>query len=168
MKPSEKSRFPIYFLIITIIIYLIITLFNQEIIINSLIEFKNIFISIIPTLIFIIILMIISDFFLDENKIQKISKKLIGIKGWLISGISGIISAGPIYIWYPFLSNLKNKGIKQGYLIAFLYNRAIKIPQIPMMLLIYNIQFITILFIVMFIFSIVQGLIGEKILEKWK
>lgn len=166
MKPSEKSRFQYYFLAFILTIYLITSLINLSKVIKSLIYFKSIIIQIIPILILIYFLLVISDFYLNEKNTKKIITKLSGIKGWIISIITGAISSGPIYMWYPFLSNLKNKGVNQKYLIAFLYNRAIKIPQIPIMLIIYDIYFIIILFIIMIIGSIIQGIIGEKILNK--
>ncbi len=159
MKPTEKSQFGYYFLILILIIYLILSYFNINKFLDSLIYFKTIFIQTIPVLFFVYILLVISDLYLNEKRVKKTISKFSGYKGWLISIIGGIISSGPIYMWYPFLSNLKNKGVKSGFIVAFLYNRAIKFPQIPIMLIVYDIYFITILFSVMIISSIIQGII---------
>jgi len=166
MKPSEKSRFGEYFFISIALIYLIIGIYKFQIIKNAFNYFNKIILSILPLLVFIYILMVISDFYLTEKTIKKLTQKKKGIKIWLFAIFGGIISAGPIYMWYPFLSNLKNKGIPTSYLVAFLYNRAIKLPLIPIMITIFPINYLIILFIIMIISSIIQGLIVEKILIK--
>ncbi|MDA3856346.1 MAG: hypothetical protein PF569_08875 [Candidatus Woesearchaeota archaeon] len=166
MKPTEKSMFGYYFLGFVLILYLFFSIYNFEIIVVSLNYFFSLMKNVLPLLLFIYILMVISDFYLTEEKIKKLSSKFNGFRGWILAIISGIISSGPIYMWYPFLSNLKNKGVRTGFLVAFLYNRAIKIPLIPVMLIVFNVNYILVLFVVMVLASIVQGKIVEVILEK--
>ncbi|MEA2074619.1 MAG: hypothetical protein U9O85_02630 [Euryarchaeota archaeon] len=54
-----------------------------------------------------------------------------GIKGWFLAISAGIISHGPIYIWYPLLKELRDRGMRSGLIAAFMYSRAIKIPLLP-------------------------------------
>jgi len=56
-----------------------------------------------------------------------------GIKKWIFVIIGGVLSTGAIYMWYPFLADLKDKGLNYGLISCFLYNRAIKIPLLPLM-----------------------------------
>jgi len=52
----------------------------------------------------------------------------------LLSSAAGIISMGPVYAWYPFLSSLKEKGASDFNLANFLSNRAVKPALIPLMI----------------------------------
>ncbi len=165
MKPSEKSRFGIYFLAVTIVFYLIVGFIKFNVIGIALENFLQIFVKILPILVIIYLLMVLTDYYLNKEKITNISKNLGSFKSWVIFIFGGILSSGPIYMWYPFLADLKNKGIRTEYLVAFLYNRAIKIPLIPMMLMVFNPYFIAILFIVMIFSSIIQGKIVEVLIK---
>ena len=84
----------------------------------------------------------------------------------MIAIFGGIISTGPIYLWYPLLSDLKEKGMKDSFIAAFLYNRAVKIPLMPMMIFYFGIRFTVILTIYIVIFSMINGFCVEKLLFK--
>lgn len=88
-----------------------------------------------------------------------------GVKGWLIAIGGGILSTGSIYMWYPLLKDLKEKGVRYGFISVFLYNRAIKIPLIPIIITYFGVKFVVVLTLVMVFVSIIQGLIIEKIIR---
>ena len=67
-------------------------------------------------------------------------------------------------MWYPLLAELKEKGIGYGYLATFLYNRAIKIPLLPIAIFYFGLKYVVILTIVMIFISIIQGIIINRIL----
>jgi len=79
----------------------------------------------------------------------------------------GILSHGPIYVWYPLLKDLKEHGMRTGLVTVFLYNRAIKIPLLPIMIFYFGISFVIILSIYMIIASIFQGKIIEILEDKY-
>ena len=106
--------------------------------------------------------MAIINYFVSPQKLVRYIGKSAGIKRWIIAIITGIISTGPIYLWYPLLSELKKQGVSNGFIATFLYNRAIKIPLIPLMIFYFGLAYVIVLTIVMIIISIVQGLIVEK------
>lgn len=56
-----------------------------------------------------------------------------GLKGILLSSISGIISMGPIFAWYPLLKTLKEKGASDFHIANFLANRSVKPVLLPLM-----------------------------------
>ena len=47
-------------------------------------------------------------------------------------------------MWYPFLADLKDKGIKNPLIVTFLYNRAVKLPLIPVMIYYFGLKFVII------------------------
>lgn len=105
------------------------------------------------------------NYFVNFKKIKKYVGKKSGLKGWLIATIAGILSHGSIYMWYPFLKDLHERGMRSGLVAVFLYNRAIKIPLLPIMIYYFGIKFVILLSIYMVIASIIEGRIIE-IIEK--
>lgn len=156
------------FLSSILFLYFIISFFNTSNIINSLIFAKNTLIKIIPTLLLIIVLMTIIDYLINPKKLVKYLGKNAGLKGWIITIISGIISTGPIYLWYPLLNDLQKKNMRTAYISTFLYTRAVKIPLIPMLIIYFGLKYTIILTISIILVSILQGLITEKTMEVLK
>ena len=157
MTKSEASNTGWYFLFIVIGIYLIIGIFRPESIIESGVSFLNIMIKILPVFILIFAIMFLIDYLVTPEWIVKHMGKKGGIKSWAITITAGIISTGPIYMWYPLLAELKEKGIREGLIAAFLYARAVKPALIPLMILYFGIAFTIIISITTIIFSVIQG-----------
>lgn len=165
MKKSEQSNTAWYFLLGVIIIYIIIALVKPDAIMPSLEFFLDIILKIIPIFILIFVLMIIINRFVRTKKLMKYFGKKAGLKGWVAAIITGIISTGPIYMWYPLLNDLQKKGVRNGLVATFLYNRAVKIPLLPLMIFYFGLVYTIILTVIMMIASVFQGLIVEKIME---
>ena len=166
MKGSEKSYIGWYFLVIVIIIYLITSFFKFDVILPSLYFSYKILINVIPIFILVFIIMIVINYFITPGSVNKYLVKSSGLKRWVIAIIGGIISTGPIYMWYPMLKELKKKGVNYGFIATFLYNRAIKLPLIPMIIFYFGLLFTVVLTIVMIIMSVIQGLIFEKLAQQ--
>jgi len=170
-KNTEKSSKNIYysfsFLIVVIILYVVLFLLTPDKIINSLSASRDIFVNIIPVLILVIFLMGISNYLLKLKKVSKYLGEKSGFKGWFLSALFGILSHGPIYVWYPLLKDLKKHGMRTGLIAVFLYNRAIKIPLLPVMIFYFGIYFVIILCFYMIVASIFQGKIIEIMEDKY-
>jgi uncharacterized membrane protein YraQ (UPF0718 family) len=153
------------FLIIVILIYLFILIFDFSFFISSLNRFIILGIKVLPSILGAFILIFIFNYILSD---QKIKKYLVGKSNWkkyfLVVGL-GILSSGPIYAWYPFLADLKEQGFKNGLISIFLYNRAIKIPFIPIIVYYFSLKFVILLTILMIIFSIINGIIINKLVK---
>ena len=59
--------------------------------------------------------------------------KEAGLGGWVLTIGCGVLSAGPLFAWYPLLAELRAKGVSNALLSAFLYSRALKLPLLPLM-----------------------------------
>jgi uncharacterized membrane protein YraQ (UPF0718 family) len=105
----------------------------------------------------------VTNYFINVNKIKKYVGEKSGLKGWVIVTIAGILSHGSIYMWYPFLKDLQKHGMKNSLVAVFLYNRAIKIPLLPIMIYYFGLAYVVVLSIYMVIASIVEGKIIETI-----
>jgi len=129
-KLLEKVNGSWIFLVIVIAVYAVVAIADLAMAEKALHEFVSIFAKIIPAFVFVFILMFLSHFLLDAKKISALLGEKAGVRGWLISVVGGIISSGPIYMWYPLLADLKEKGMKDAFIATFLYNRAVKIPML--------------------------------------
>jgi len=170
IKPKiEMSHSQWYFLAGVVIFSIIILLIKPETLAPSSKFFISILLKIIPVIIIVFVLLIIVDLFVTPRTlikyVSKESKSKIKWFGWPVAITAGIISTGPIYMWYPLLSDLQGKGVRNGFIAAFLYNRAIKPALIPLIIFYFGLAFTLILTGVMIITSIFQGLIVEKILK---
>ncbi len=153
-----------YFLISILIVYFFLFLFKQNLFFSSINFFYNIILKIIPVFILVFVLMTLTNFFITPKFVIKHLKEK-GIKKWFFVIVGGILSSGPIYMWYPLLADLKNKGLNYGLIACFLYNRGIKIPLIPLMIIYFSWKYIIILTIVIILVSIIQGILLNKLME---
>ena len=161
-KQKEKRGWNnLYFLGLVIILYLFIFCFNFENAYNSLEASGDILVKLIPVLFLVVFLMGFLNYFLKPKAISKYLGKGSGARGWGLSVLAGIISHGPIYAWYPLLKELRKQGMRQGLAAVFLYNRAIKIPLLPVMIHYFGLAFAVILLA----FSVIASLIEGKIIE---
>jgi uncharacterized membrane protein YraQ (UPF0718 family) len=99
----------------------------------------------------------------NPKTVSKYVGKRSGLKGWFLAISTGILSHGPIYVWYPLLKDLRDKGMRNGLIAAFLYIRAIKIPLLPLMVYYFGLLFMVVLLPYIVIASLVEGKIIELI-----
>ncbi len=173
MKPQQKnqsnaknSKAGWYFLIIVILIYLPFYFIFAEKTTLALNYFTKLLFKILPIFLLVYIIMLLTNYFINNNFLKKIMGKEAGIKGWAIAIITGIISAGPIYMWYPLMKDLQKKGVKNKFLATFLYNRGIKLQWLPILVVYFGWLYSITLLLVMAVLSIPQGVITEKMIDK--
>ncbi len=154
-----------YFLLIVILSYLFLFIFHPEIYHSCLEFFAKIISEILPIFVLIFVLMVITNLLFDSKFISKHIQKEKGIGKWIFVVMGGILSTGPIYMWYPLLANLKEKGLSQGLIATFLYNRAIKLPFLPLMIFYFGVKYVLVLGLVMIFLSVIQGKIINKFME---
>jgi len=164
-KVLEKISGKWIFLAVIAAAYLVAVAVDINLAKSALWEFVFLFEKIIPVLALVFALMFLFNLFLDSQKIIKLVGESAGVKGWFIAVAGGILLSGPIYMWYPLLSDLKEKGMRDGFMAAFLYNRAVKIPMLPLMVYYFGLKFTVILTFYMILFSIINGVFVEKLLR---
>lgn len=150
------------FLISIILLYLLTLFINNNLFIKSIIYTKNLLIEVLPILIIVFLLTFLANLWLTNQKTNKLLLQKTGILQYITAIILGILSSGPIYMWYPLLSELKEKGLKNYLIAIFLYNRAIKIPLIPMIIYYFGLPFLIITTFFMIIFSLINGYFVAK------
>ncbi len=151
------------FLAIAGAVYLIAAIFNANLLQAALLRFVALCVKILPVFVLVFALMFVCNFFLDAKKIMRFLGKESGAKGWWLSIAAGVLSSGPIYMWYPMLADLKGKGMKNCFIAAFLYARAVKIPLLPVMIYYFGLPFAVIINLYIILLSSINGLFVEKI-----
>jgi len=164
-EKNKKSNGKWFFLISVLILMLVIFAVDSTKIKPILKMFETLMLQILPVLVLVYFIMLLTNYFVDNKILKKYMSEDSGVKGWLISIVSGIISVGPVYMWYPLMKDLQSKGVKNKYLVIFLYNRGIKIQWLPMLILYFGLKYSLTLMVVMAIMSIPQGIIAEKLIE---
>ena len=167
-KKTEQSQAGWIFLIISVFIFVVVCLIKPEVFLPSLKFGWNIIKKIILVFILVFVLMVITNYFISPKKLTKYFGSTKSIKGWFAAIVTGILSTGPIYMWYPLLNDLQKQGVKNGFIATFLYNRAVKIPLLPVMILYFELKYVILLTAVMVLISVIQGLVVEKIMEVGK
>jgi len=154
-----------YFVLTMLISYTMLYYLNPIAFNNTINFFLKIIKNILPLFVIIFFLMIIMNFFVTAKLITKHFKDK-KIKAWFYSIFFGVISTGPIYMWYPLLKTAHHKGVNHGLISCFLYNRAIKIFLFPIMIFYFGIKYILILSTLMIIMSVIQGITINKLLKE--
>ena len=93
-----------------------------------------VFLRLLLPLALVFVVMLAFNLLLKPAQIVRFLGKNAGIKGIILSMAGGIISAGPIYAWYPLLAEVRKKGAGNIPIAVFLYNRAVKPFLLPVMI----------------------------------
>jgi uncharacterized membrane protein YraQ (UPF0718 family) len=117
----------------------------------------NITLNMLLPLGLVFILMLVLNLFLKPAQIVKFFGREAGVKGVILAAAAGIISAGPIYAWYPLLKDLREKGAAKTFLAIFLGNRAVKPFLLPVMIAYFGWIYVLILTVFTVLGSIVIG-----------
>ena len=168
MKKNKKEDYKKwYFLSSVVIIYGLVSLYAPEKSLPILVSFFKLLGQILPIFLIIYVLMTLTNLYIDNDKLRKHLGEDAGIKGWVISILAGIVSMGSIYVWYPLLTDLQQKGVKDKFIVTFLYNRGIKLQWLPVLLIYFGWAYAITLLLVMVVFSVFQGIITEKLINSF-
>ncbi len=167
-KSTWYLRGGIQFLGVIILLYLITFLIDSEKTIEAAVFSGTLLIQILPILLLVFALMFITNLLITPRWVKAHLGKDSGAKGWLIASIGGILSVGSIYPWLVLLKDLKEKGMRPALTAVFLYNRGIKLPLLPMFIHYFGLTYTVLLASYMTVFSLLGGLLIEKLLSLGK
>jgi len=149
------------FLSFVVIAYVILFVIDSAKGVAALFKMFAILKILLPIFMVVIILMaLISYLTQGKSKLENLAKQS-GAKGWFWALFIGLLSHGPMYAWYPVLQELRNKGLRDGYIAAFFYARAVKLPLLPLMVDYFGLAFTIVLTIYIILASLLQGWLVE-------
>jgi uncharacterized membrane protein YraQ (UPF0718 family) len=117
----------------------------------------------LPVLVLVFVLMVVFDLLLNPRRVARQLGRPGGARGWLIALAAGVLSAGPIYAWYPLLAELRAKGMRASTAAVFLYARAIKPPLLPLLFHYFGTAYSVVLSLYLAVFALLGGLVMERL-----
>jgi uncharacterized membrane protein YraQ (UPF0718 family) len=151
------------FLFVVVLLYALIGYTDISLAHRTAISFFNFLEKIFPVLGLVFLLIFISHLVLSPKKIKRFVGAESGLKGWVLAIFTGILSTGPIYAWYALLSDLGQQGMKKSLMAVFLYNRAVKLPLLPLLIHYFSVTYTVVLSLYLVIFSVITGLLMERL-----
>jgi len=163
-KYCKKLNAGWIFLIFVFFLYIIFIFINISLVFKSLNTFFQLFYRLLPVLLLVFVLIYLFNF-LDPKIINKYLIRNMGVRKHLIVAFLGILSLGPIYMWYPLLADTKEKGLNDGLIATFLYARAIKLPLLPLMISYFSLKITMIITLLIFVFSFINGFLVNLVMK---
>ena len=151
------------FLVLVLVGYGLFGLVKTEATAQALTFFTHIMAQVLPVLGLVFFLLFVANFMLEPKRIKRYLGRGSGIKGWIAATLGGMLSLGPIYPWYAMLGELRQKGMRNALIAAFLYSRAVKLPLLPLMIHYFGMAYTLILCVYLVVFSIISGIVIEKL-----
>jgi len=154
------------FLLIVLAIYLGILILDSKKLPLIGAEFVAIWVKILPIFVLIIILTTLINYFLKPKHIIRHLGEESGVMGVVYAVIGGILSHGPMYVWYGMLEEMREHGLKDGLIATFLYARAVKLPLLPFMIGLFGVTFAVVINLYILLFAILQGKVIDRVMSK--
>ncbi|MDH3360045.1 MAG: hypothetical protein OEL55_04165 [Desulfobulbaceae bacterium] len=165
-KGWSRVSGPYRFLIIMLVVYAVIGFLNPELAMSALRGFREMLLRVVPILGVVFVFLLCINM-VGPERIKKRLGKDSGWKGWMFAAVAGIFIAGPPYMLYPMLGELRKQGVRDAFLGVILYNRNVKIPFVPVMIYYFGLQYTVILSSYILLFAFLNGKILEKLLS-WR
>ncbi|MBN2566759.1 hypothetical protein JXB02_01580 [Candidatus Woesearchaeota archaeon] len=118
---------------------------------------------ILPPFAMVFAILVALDRWLDPKALKRLLGAGSGARGWMLILLSGIVSAGPLYAWFPALAHAKGEGVSEGRIAGFLYARAVKPALLPVMILYFGAWYAAVFSAGIIMLAIVQGLAIDRL-----
>ena len=161
-KSEKNSIFKtLIYLIIVATCYIIVAIINPARTITALNFSVKLLSQLAPILLLVFALIFVINLLVKPKWIQTHVGHDSGTKGMVVAVIAGVLSMGPIYIWYGLLKDFQKKGMRPALIATFLYSRSVKLPLLPLMIHYFGPAYTFILSFYMLLFSLFNGQITE-------
>ena len=153
------------FLLTMVVLYLAAGILNSEYIALVTVKLWKNIIEIIPILLIVYFFLFLINLLIKPEKIKKNLGHKSGIKGWVYAVLGSIFIAGPPYVMFPILSELKKHGMKDSLIATFMNNRNVQLPFLPVMVYYFGLPFTIIMSVYILIFAVINGIILGKFMK---
>jgi uncharacterized membrane protein YraQ (UPF0718 family) len=162
----KESAFGVYsFLLIVVVIYLLVFLFEIDRTLVALQFSWNMLLKLLPVLAMVSIFMFLNNLFVKPSWVKNQVGHDSGWKGTLIAVVGGTVSMGPIYVWYGMLRDFQKKGMRTSLIATFLYARSVKPQLLPLMVYYFGWLYTLILVVYLIAFSVFNGLAMGRLMR---
>ena len=151
------------FLLIVVMLYAGAFLLAPERV-GSALQFSLIMLQkLLPILGIVCCLMFLNNLLVKPSWVENHVGRNSGLKGQVIAVTGGILSMGPIYVWYEILEDLHNKGMRLRLVASFLYARSVKPQLLPLMIHYFGWVYTLVLSFYLVVFSLLNGWLMERL-----
>jgi len=155
LRMKDKHWWNYLFMYFVLLLYFLISLFDFNYIIISIIYFIKILITqIIPILFIVFLFIFIFNLLIQNEKIIKKISNSNSFTKYIFIILFWIISTWPVYMWYPIIEKLQKHGLWYEHVATFIYSRAIKIPFFAIMIFYFWIKYTLLFNFTILIFAI--------------
>jgi len=165
MTAKSTMRGGLWFLLGVLLLYGIVFLLDSAATNLALNRSTALFSKLLPVLGLVILVLFFANLLLQPEWVRDNLGEHSGPRGWVLAVAGGILSAGPVYAWYAMLGDLKSKGMRTALMSVFLYNRAIKLPLLPLLIHYFGLAYVLILFAYLILLSLPAGLFLERLVD---
>jgi uncharacterized membrane protein YraQ (UPF0718 family) len=158
---TVQAPFGKHFLALLTAVYLGLAAVEFDLFLRAISVFAKLLSNVLPVLALVLVIMSLLNLMIKPGMAKRMLGKGSGLKGWAFAVVGGVLSSGPIYVWYPLIADLREKGMRDSLVAAFLYARAVKMPMIPLMVYYFGWNFALLFSLYLLIFSILNGLLVE-------
>ena len=144
-RKRRQGRGSYYFLGTVCAAYLGILIIAPDTAAHALIRSGRLCIRLLPVFGVVILFMGIVNYLVTPRMVSKHLGIRAGCRGWFLALATGVLSHGSVYIWFPFLKDLRSQGMSGALTAVFLYSRAVKIPLLPVMAYYFGILYTAVL-----------------------
>lgn len=162
-QPPLARRGSWWFLTGVVVLYGVVYLFDPAPVAAGLADFAHSLRRLLPFFVFMFALLWLFNCLIEPRKVVKSLGKHSGMRGWLLAVSGGVISMGPMALWYPLLNELHRHGLRPALAAAFLYTRAIKIPMLPFMAYYFGGLYTALFVLYILLFSVIIGWLMEQL-----
>ncbi|MFB1487459.1 MULTISPECIES: hypothetical protein [unclassified Thiocapsa] len=144
----------------------VVALIDADLVVATLIQAWTLMLKLAPLFILVLLMVALSETFLDARSIGRWVGYSSGPRGWLIALAAGTLSVGPMHVWVAILQDLRAKGMREGLIAAFFFSRTIQIFFLPLIIGYFGWAFTLILAIQVMIFAVINGLLIDYLLAR--
>ncbi|MEE4253565.1 MAG: hypothetical protein V2I50_05925 [Desulfuromusa sp.] len=166
IKKKKESAYGAYiFLLCMVVVYLVVFFLDPVRTLVALRFCLGMLKKLLPVLGLVSVFMLLNNLLVKPNWVRDHVGRDSGWRGVFIAVVAGILSMGPIYVWYGILQNLREKGMRTSLVASFLYARSVKPQLLPLMIYYFGWLYALVLVSYLIVFSVLNGLLTERFLS---
>ncbi|MCA1764805.1 MAG: hypothetical protein LC633_00875 [Desulfobulbaceae bacterium] len=163
-RSPEKIDGRVKFLLFVLGLYGIAALFDPALAMDAFGYFAVMLVKVAPVLALVFVVLLLTNIFLNPERIHRHLGRESGLKGWLYAVAAGLVISGPPYLLFPMLGELKRHGARNALLAAILYNRNVKIHFLPAIVYYFGLRYTVVLSFYIILFSLINGKLVELLI----
>ena len=164
-KKKESPWGAYVFLLIVLLVYLVIFLFDSGRTLVALQFSFEMLKKLVPILGLVSCFMFLNNLLVKPSWVKNHVGEDSGWKGVFIAVVGGALSMGPIYVWYGILQELQEKGMRTSLIASFLYARSVKPQLLPLMVYYFGWLYALVLVVYLILFSVLNGVMTGRMMR---